>query len=175
MPRRLPYSARYPLHTTKEVYAALGDHAYWEARMAKMREYSPNEITSLETNDGGSSGIHVTLEHVLPRHMLPDLAQSVMRKDMTITRTETYGPYAPEVTGTMAATIPTGPTGTLEGALHLFPTETGSTLRTTTSAKVSIPFLGPRLEQMILVNFVDLLRAEAEFTLQWLDEHNPTA
>ncbi|WP_216902811.1 DUF2505 domain-containing protein [Nocardia alni] len=172
MPRRLPYSARYPLHTTKEVYAALGDHAYWEARMAKMREYSPNEVIDLQAGDGG---IAVTIEHVLPRHMLPDLAQSVMRKDMVITRTEAYGPYAPEVTGTMSASIPTGPTGALEGTLHLFPTETGSTLRTTTSAKVSVPFLGPRLEQMILVNFVDLLRAEAEFTLQWLDEHNPTA
>jgi uncharacterized protein DUF2505 len=172
MARRLSYSARYPLHTTKEVYAALGDRAYWEARMAKMREYSPNEVIGLDSGDGG---IEVGLEHVLPRHMLPDLAQSVMRKDMVITRTETYGPYGPEVRGTMSATIPTGPTGTLEGALHLFPTETGCTLRTTTMCKVHIPFLGLRLEQMILVNFVDLLRAEAEFTKQWLDERNPTA
>lgn len=171
MPRRLDYSARYPLHTTKEVYAALSDRDYWDARMAKMREYSPNEIVSLAAGD---SGIEVVLEHVLPRHMLPELAQTVMRKDMVITRTENYGPYGPEVTGELSAAIPSGP-GTLSGRLHLFSTETGSTLRTSPTAKVFIPLLGPRLEQLILINLIDLLRAEAEFTMQWLEEQNPTA
>ncbi len=171
MPRRLAYSARYPLHTTKEVYAALGDRAYWDARMAKMREYSPNEVISLEAGDGG---IEVVLEHVLPRHMLPDLAQTVMRKDMIITRTESYGPYGPEVTGTFDATIPSAP-GTLSGKMHLFPTDTGCTLRTTPTARVTIPLLGARLEQLMLINLIDLLRAEAEFTTQWLEEQNPTS
>jgi len=172
MARRLHYSARYPLHTTKEVYAALSDRAYWDARMAKMREYSPNEVLSL---DAGDNGIAVTLEHVLPRHMLPDLAQSVMRKDMVITRTEKYGPYEPEVIGEMSAAIPSGPPGSLSGKLHLFPTETGCTLRSSPMAKVPMPFMGPRLEQMILINLVDLLRAEGEFTTQWLEEKNPTS
>lgn len=171
MPRRLHYSARYPLHTTKEVYAALGDRAYWDARMAKMREYSPNEVISLEAGDGG---IEVVLEHVLPRAMLPDLAQTVMRKDMVITRTETYSPYAPEVTGRFDATIPSGP-GTLTGTMRLFPTDTGCTLRTSPTARVTIPLLGPRLEQLMLINLIDLLRAEAEFTTQWLEEQNPTS
>jgi hypothetical protein len=171
MPRRLHYSARYPLHTTKEVYAALCDRAYWDARMAKMREYSPNEVVSLEAGDGG---IEVVLEHVLPRTMLPDLAQTVMRKDMIITRTETYGPYAPEVTGEFDATIPSGP-GTLTGTMRLFPTDTGCTLRTSPTARVTIPLLGPRLEQLMLINLIDLLRAEAEFTTQWLEEQNPTS
>lgn len=171
MARRLHYSARYPLHTTKEVYSALADRAYWDARMAKMREYSPNEVVALEADD---NGIEVELEHVLPRHMLPDLAQSVMRKDMVITRTEKYGPYGPEVVGEMSATIPTGPTGTMGGKLHLFPTETGCTLRSSPTARVHMPLLGPRLEQLILINFIDLLRAEAEFTTQWLEEQNPT-
>ncbi|WP_067896340.1 DUF2505 domain-containing protein [Nocardia vaccinii] len=171
MPRRLAYSARYPLHTTKEVYAALCDRAYWDARMTKMREYSPNEVISLEAGDGG---IEVVLEHVLPRRMLPDLAQTVMRKDMIITRTESYGPYCPEVTGTFDATIPSAP-GSLSGKMHLFPTDTGCTLRTTPTARVTIPLLGPRLEQMMLINLIDLLRAEAEFTTQWLEEQNPTS
>ncbi|WP_067667986.1 DUF2505 domain-containing protein [Nocardia miyunensis] len=171
MPRRLAYSARYPLHTTKEVYAALSDRAYWDARMAKMREYSPNEVISLEAGDGG---IEVVLEHVLPRGMLPDLAQTVMRKDMIITRTETYAPYGPEVTGQFDATIPSAP-GSLTGKMHLFPTDTGCTLRTTPTARVTIPLLGPRLEQLMLINLIDLLRAEAEFTTQWLEEQNPTS
>src|SRR5262245_39042791 len=146
MARRLDYSARYPLHTTKELYAALGDRAYWDARMEEMRKYSPNEITSLTAGDGG---IEVEVRHVLPRDMLPETAQAVMRQDMVITRTETYGPFAPEVTGEYVAAIPAGP-GSLGGTMRLFPTETGCTLRTSSTAKVFIPMLGPKFEQMML-------------------------
>jgi hypothetical protein len=171
MARRLDYSARYPLHTTTEVYAALSNRDYWEARMVELRKHSPNEVVRLEATD---SGIAVEMRHILPRDMLPDIAQAVMRKDMVITRTETYGPFGPEVTGEYTASIPAGP-GSLGGSMHLFPTETGCTLRTTSMAKVFIPLLGPKLEQLMLINLVDLLRAEAELTAQWLDEHAPAA
>lgn len=165
MARRLDYSARYQLHTTKEVYSTLADPAYWQARMAQMRNYSPNELVGLDAGDGG---IEVTLQHVLPRAMLPDLAQTVIRKDMTITRVERYGPFGPEVHGDYTTTIPSAP-GSLSGTLHLFATDTGCTLRTSSTAKVQVPLLGPKLEQLILVNLVKLLRAEAEFTTQWLE------
>ncbi|WP_024801939.1 DUF2505 domain-containing protein [Nocardia sp. BMG51109] len=171
MARRLDYSARYPLHTTKELYAALSDRDYWDARMEEMRKYSPNEVIALSAGD---SGIEVEIQHILPRDMLPEIAQTVMRKDMVITRTETYGPFGPEVTGEYTAAIPAGP-GSLGGSMHLFPTETGCTLRTSSTAKVFIPMLGPKFEQMMLINLVDLLRAEAEFTAQWLEEQHPTS
>ncbi|MFI6167318.1 DUF2505 domain-containing protein [Nocardia sp. NPDC051052] len=173
MARRLDYSARYPLHTTKELYAALSDRDYWDARMAEMRKYSPgNEVANLMVGDGG---IDVELHHVLPREMLPEIAQAVMRKDMIITRKESYGPFgAEEVTGKYSAAIPAGP-GSLGGTIRLFPTDTGCTMRFSSEAKVFIPMVGPRLEQLMLVNLIDLFRAEAEFTVQWLDDHHPTS
>lgn len=173
MARRLDYSARYPLHTTKELYAALSNRDYWDARMGEMRKYSPgNEVANLVAGDGG---IDVELHHVLPREMLPEIAQAVMRKDMIITRQESYGPFdAEEVTGKYSASIPAGP-GSLGGTIRLFPTDTGCTMRFSSEAKVFIPMVGPRLEQLMLVNLIDLFRAEAEFTVQWLDEHHPTS
>lgn len=171
MARRLDYSARYPLHTTKEVYAALSNRDYWDARMSEMNKHSPgNEVGSLEAGD---DGIEVVLNHVLPRDMLPEIAQAVMRKDMIITRKESYSAFGPEVTGNFSASIPAGP-GSLGGTMHLFPTDTGSTMRYSSEAKVFIPMVGPRLEQLMLINLVDLFRAEAEFTVQWLDEQHPT-
>ncbi|MBF6159731.1 DUF2505 domain-containing protein [Nocardia cyriacigeorgica] len=171
MARRLDYSARYPLHTTKELYAALSNRDYWEARMEEMRKYSPNEVISLESND---DGIEVVLHHILPRDTLPDIAQTVIRKDMVITRKESYGPFGPEVEGKYSASIPAGP-GSLTGTMRLFPTETGCTMRFSSEAKVFIPMVGPRLEQLMLVNLVDLFRAEAEVTQRWLEEQNPTS
>ncbi|MFD4404111.1 DUF2505 domain-containing protein [Nocardia sp. NPDC058499] len=166
MARRLDYSARYPLHTTKDVYAALKNRDYWEARMVEMRKYSPNEVVSI---DASEDGIDVVLHHILPREMLPEVAQTVMRKDMVITRKESYGPFGPEVEGEYSASIPAGP-GSLTGTMRLFPTDTGCTMRISSNAKVFIPMMGPRLEQLMLVNLVDLFRAEAEVTQKWLDD-----
>lgn len=170
MARRLDYSARYPLHTIEELYAALTNRDYWEARMVEMRKYSPNEVISIDASD---TGIEVVLHHILPRDVLPEIAQSVIRKDMVITRKESYGPLGPEVEGRYSASIPAGP-GSLTGTVRLFPTDTGCTMRLSSEAKVFIPMVGPRLEQLMLVNLVDLFRAEAEVTQQWLDEHQPS-
>ena len=171
MARRLDYSARYPLHTTEELYAALQSRDYWEARVAEMRKYAPNnEVVSLDVSD---DGIDVVLHHTLPREMLPEIAQTVMRKDMVITRKESWGPFDHEETeGKFSASIPAGP-GSLTGTIRLFPTETGATMRFSPTAKVFIPMVGPRLEQLMLVNLVDLFRAEQEETLRFLD--NQTA
>ncbi|MFQ6326451.1 DUF2505 domain-containing protein [Nocardia sp. CWNU-33] len=172
MARRLDYSARYPLHTTKELYAALSNRDYWEARVTEMRKYSENEVVSHEVSD---SGIEIVLHHILPREMLPEMAQAVMRKDMVITRKESYGPFnEEEVVGKYSASIPAGP-GSLGGAIRVFPTDTGCTARFSSEAKVFIPMVGPRLEQLMLVNLVDLFRAEAEETVRWLEEQNPTS
>lgn len=169
MARRLDYSARYPLHTTKELYAALSTRDYWEARIEEMRKYSPNELVSLEVT---AEGIDMVSHHILPRETLPEIAQTVIRKDMVITRKEHFGPFEAEVEGTYAAAMPAGP-GSLGGTMRLFPTDTGCTLRISSEAKVFIPMVGPRLEQLMLVNLVDLFRAEAEVTQKWLDEHKP--
>ncbi|WP_405486432.1 DUF2505 domain-containing protein [Nocardia sp. NBC_00511] len=169
MARRLDYSARYPLHTTHEVYAAMMNRDHWDARIEELRKHSPNDIVSL---DSDGDGITVELRHTLPRDTLPDMAQMVVGKDMVISRRETYGPFGPEVTGEYTAEIPGGP-GTLGGTMRLFPTETGCTLRTSSKAQVNIPFFGRKLEQLMLVNLVDLFRAEAEVTKNWLDQQHP--
>jgi hypothetical protein len=164
MARRIDYSARYH-YTIDQVYSALSSREYWEEIAEEMRKYSPNHLESFKADE---SGIALEFHHILPREMLPEVAQMVMRKDMVITRKQTYTPFGPEVTGTFEASIPAGP-GSLTGTMRLFSTEAGSTLRSSPEAKVFIPGFGPKLEQMMLVNLVDLFRGEAEVTERWLD------
>ncbi|WP_066911591.1 DUF2505 domain-containing protein [Millisia brevis] len=163
MARRMSYSARLRFETG-QVYEALQDTGYWEHRIEELRKYSPNEMVSLEVSD---SGIDVELHHILPRTELPEIAQTVIKKDMVITRHVHFDPYTETTAGTYSASIPGGP-GSLTGETSLFPTETGCTLRTTSTAKVFVPFVGPRLEQLMLVNLVDLFRAEGDLTAEWL-------
>lgn len=163
MARRIDYSARFE-HPAEKVYAALGDRDYWEARMEEMRKYSENHVETLEVTE---DGIDLVLHHVLPRKDLPEIAQTVLKKDLIITRREKYTPFGEPVTGTYEASIPAGP-GSLTGTIELFTTDTGSTLRTSSEAKVFLPFVGGKLEQLMLVNLVDLFRTEAEVTAAWL-------
>lgn len=163
MARRIDYSARFD-HPAEKVYAALSDPDHWEARMEEMRKYSENHLESLKVTD---DGIDLVLHHVLPRRDLPDIAQAVLKKDLVITRKERYTSFGEPVTGTYEASIPAGP-GSLTGTMELFSTDTGCTLRTTSEAKVFLPFIGGKLEQLMLANLVDLFRNEAAITAAWL-------
>ena len=81
-----------------------------------MRKYSENHVEHFDVND---DGIDIVLHHILPRSDLPEIAQTVMKKDMVITRKESYSPSASATTGTYEASIPAGP-GSLTGTMKLF-------------------------------------------------------
>ncbi|WP_188543267.1 DUF2505 domain-containing protein [Rhodococcoides trifolii] len=163
MARKMNYSARLPF-TTEQVYEALRSRDYWDAIIEEMRKYSHNEMKTFDVKD---SGIDITMLHTIPRTELPDIAQTVMKKDMIITRNIHYDAYSETTAGTYDASIPAGP-GSLTGVVSLFPTDAGATLRTTSEAKVYLPFIGGKLEQLMLVNLVDLWRGEGEVTENYL-------
>lgn len=166
MARRMNYSARFT-YSTEQVYAALSSRDHWDARIEEMKKYSHNELKSFEV---GEAGIDVVMHHIIPRTELPDIAQTVMKKDMIITRNVHIGPYSETTEGHYDASIPAGP-GSLKGVTSLFPTDTGSTLRTSSEAKVFLPFVGSKLEQLMLVNLRDLWRGEGEVTADWLEKN----
>jgi hypothetical protein len=132
--------------------------------MAEMRKYSENHVEEFAVTE---HGIALVLHHVIPRSALPDIAQTVIKHDMVITRTESYGPFAERASGRYEASIPAGP-GSLTGTMDLFESDDGSTLRTSSEAKVHLPFVGGRLEELILTNLVDVFRTEAAITADWL-------
>ncbi|MCF8569035.1 DUF2505 domain-containing protein [Gordonia sp. HY002] len=165
MARRLSYSARYE-QPAEKLYQAQMQRQYWDDLMDGFRELTP--ISNVEEFETGSGGMRVVLKQTLTRDMLPPIAQTVMMKDMIITRVETLGAFdAAGTPGTYTASIPAGP-GSLTGEQELFDTETGCTVRKTTEVKVYLPFVNGKLEQLMLVNLVDLFRGEAEFTSEWV-------
>ncbi|GAB05057.1 DUF2505 family protein [Gordonia amarae] len=165
MARRLSYSARYP-YPAEQVYAAQSTPRYWDEMMAGFEMFSPKcEVVDFACDD---SGLKVVLRQTIGRDQLPSLAQTVLKKDMIITREESLGIFDPDVTkGDYTASIPAGP-GSLKGWQELFPTDSGCTLRKTSEVKVFVPFVASKLEQLMLVNLVDLFRAEAAYAKDWI-------
>lgn len=165
MARRLSYSARYP-YPAEQVYAAQSTPRYWDEMMAGFEMFSPKcEVVDFACDD---SGLKVVLRQTIGRDQLPSLAQTVLKKDMIITREESLGIFDPDVTkGDYTASIPAGP-GSLKGWQELFLTDSGCTLRKTSEVKVFVPFVASKLEQLMLVNLVDLFRAEAAYAKDWI-------
>ena len=168
MARRLSYSARFT-HPVETLYTAQSTRQYWDDMMAGFQMISPHcEVASFVSDE---TGLKVVLKQTIGRDQLPPLAQTVLKKDMVITREESFGVFdADNTKGTYNASIPAGP-GSLNGWQELFPTETGCTIRKTTEVKVFIPFINGKLEQMMLVNLVDLFRAEAEYAADWVKKN----
>ncbi|MFW0783262.1 DUF2505 domain-containing protein [Gordonia sp. CPCC 206044] len=168
MARRLSYSARYP-QPAEKLYQAQNTRQYWDDMMAGFQMISPHcEVESFVSDE---TGMRVVLKQTIGRDQLPQLAQTVLMKDMVITREESFGVYDPDNTkGTYTASIPAGP-GSLNGWQELFPTDAGCTIRKTSEVKVFIPFVNGKLEQLMLVNLVDLFRAEAEYAKDWIDKN----
>ncbi|MFT3716750.1 MAG: DUF2505 domain-containing protein [Gordonia sp. (in: high G+C Gram-positive bacteria)] len=168
MARRLSYSARYHFSPEK-LYRAQSERGYWDDLTAGFRMLTP--ICEVDEFTSGPDGMRVVLKEGIPKEMLPPLAQTVVGKDMIITRVETFGAFDPSTTeGTYTASIPAGP-GSLKGRQLLTRSDTGCTVRKTTEVKVYVPFINGKLEQMMLVNLVDLFRAEAEFTRDWVEKN----
>ncbi|GAA3027466.1 DUF2505 domain-containing protein [Gordonia defluvii] len=170
MARRLSYSARFP-HSADKLYQAQMQRQYWDDMMAGFQMISPHcEVADFVSDP--TVGMRVVLKQTIGRDQLPPIAQTVMMKDMIITREESFGVFHPEdvTAGTYNASIPAGP-GSLTGVQELFSTDTGCTIRKTTEVKVFVPFINGKLEQVMLVNLVDLFRAEAEYAKDWIDKN----
>lgn len=166
MPRRIEYSARLTADA-KRTYAALGDRAYWDGLMTKLREFTP--VSTVESFESGDDGIALVMTQVIAREMMPQIAQTVLQSDMVITRRARFGPFVDggSTPGSFAATIPAAP-GHLRGDVELYDDGDGSVLRYTPEIQVTIPIVGGKLEDVILDNLVNLFGIEKDFTEHWL-------
>lgn len=165
MSRKLSYSAHFPFEP-KLIYDTVTHREFWEVVIQEFRVFTPD--ASIVGFHNTETGTDVILKQILPHEFLPPIAQSIMRFDMVITREDHFGLLQDnKAEGTFTASVPAGP-GWLKGWQEIFPAASGSTLRKTAEVKVYVPFIGSKLEQLILVNLVELAKAEAEFITTYI-------
>lgn len=171
MSRRLDYEVTFDAPSEK-IYQDFTSRQYWEALMDAYRQMTPqSEITRFCCDDAGT---HIVFTHNLPRTYLPPIARTVIPVDMIITREQHFQPYdhsRNRARGTYGASIPAGP-GHFGGRYLLTDTDSGSQLRLSSVCKVYIPFIGGKLEALILSNITSLFDAEEAFTADWISKHH---
>ena len=148
----------------EQVYRALSDERYWQARLA---DAGADEAT-LERLVVSDDGIDVVTTQVLASHRLPGLVSQFHRGDLVIRREETWTPLngsraVADIVGSIAA----APVS-LAGSAELSPEKDKARMAFHATVEVLVPLVGRKLEAFIGNQLVDLLTTEQRFTTGWI-------
>ncbi|GAA4853208.1 DUF2505 domain-containing protein [Saccharopolyspora rosea] len=155
-----------------QVYAALVDVDFLIDRLNELGGASSALVSHEETDDG----VRFQVRHGVPSDELPAVARTVVGSDLTIDRSESWrqaeeGHYSGEV----AAEISGAPCS-ITGSMWLRDlgdpdTSAVSEFVVSGAVRVSLPFLGGKLEDIVADQVQKLLVAEEHFMTEWLARH----
>lgn len=159
----IDHSANYSFPPAA-VHAAFVDPQYWHSRSAEVG--GPG--AAVESAETGAGTIDLSLQQAIPAEHLPSVVTSIRPGDLIIHRQESWGPLTGDrAQGRFSARVD-GMPGHVEGTLTLIGDGTGTMVVIEGAVEVKIPFLGSKIEEMIIGELVGLFDAEQRFTQAWL-------
>lgn len=162
MASRIEHRAAFT-RPASEVHAALVDRAFLDAR---LRDLGGKDATLLDYSAAGDT-VTFKLRQGVDAQRLPSVVRTVIKGDLIVERTESWRPDGAAFAGTTSANVSAVP-GDIKGVFRLADTSGGSEWSTRGEVKVSIPFIGGKIESVIAEQVTRLLAAEAEFAAKWL-------
>lgn len=151
-------------HPADAVYAATVDHDQLIARLAELGGHG----AELLDHSANADGAQYRLRHGLAADELPAMARTFLPSDLVIERTETWQREgAGRYRGDVEVSIP-GTPGKVGGRQTLADADGGSELVMNGHVEVPVPFIGGKIEDIIVEQVERLVAAETNFTQQWL-------
>ncbi|TCN54168.1 uncharacterized protein DUF2505 [Rhodococcus sp. SMB37] len=152
------------------VHAAFVDPQYWDSRLAE----AGGPGAAVESATTGDGTIELDLRQAIPAEHLPAMVTNIRPGDLVIRRHEAWGGLdGDRAQGRFSAGVE-GMPGKVEGTLTLIPDDAGSIVLIEGTVEVKIPFLGAKIEGMIVDELVGLFDAEKTFTAEWLGRATPS-
>lgn len=162
MSRSFEFSESFDV-TPAVAYAAMTDHDLWTKRIDDTKGRVDLDFTDLP-----NGGFEVTMTEGVGAQVLPGIVKKVVRGELKIVRTDTWGPLEGDhAKGTLKGGS-TGLPSKVEAAFTLAPSGSGSTLTLKGKAEVKIPLVGGKIESMITDMIGKLVRAESKQAREWL-------
>lgn len=150
---------------TVDAYAdAIVDRAFWDDRLAAVGGPG-GRITAFE---GDGKKADVTQVQVIAKDLLPQAVTSFLPGDLEIERHELWKRTADGADGTFTASVAGAP-ATVEGKMTIRAANTEAALTVNGEVEVKVPLIGGRIEKMIVEQLQELIKAEYEFAVRWLE------
>lgn len=145
--------------------AAVTSEQYWNDLVANVAA----DVSELESFKVTDDEVIVVLQQRVPEDKLPSIVTKVRPGDLHIARTVVWSITDGAIsTGTFAAVVEGAP-AKVNGTQNLTATPSGSTVTFEGSADVAIPFVGGKVEKAIIENVTELMGAERDYTIEWLN------
>ncbi|GAB2641207.1 hypothetical protein GCM10027169_06630 [Gordonia jinhuaensis] len=148
-----------------DYWRVLRTSSYWTDLAAGMP--TPTSVEEVDIDDGI---VDVTLVHTIPEANLPSVVTKIRPGDLLITRTISWRNAVGSLDGEFTATVQGAP-ASAEGTATVHNSGEGSVEELSGKASVGIPFLGSKIEAMIVENLDELFDSEARVTDEWYTEH----
>lgn len=166
MATKLRHSIDFPCPPA-DFAEAVTSEQYWKDLVTNVAA----DVSELESFTATADEVRVVLQQRVPEDKLPSLVTKIRPGDLHIARTMVWSTAGDVVsTGTFGATVEGAP-AKVKGIQTLKATATGSQVVFEGSAEVSIPFVGGKVENAIIENVLQLLDAERDYTIEWINAH----
>lgn len=163
MASSLKHSVSFPFSATR-YWELVSDEQYWH----DLLESTNSSHGRLESFELDGTTARVELLQGVPEDRLPSVVTTVRPGDLEIPRTMTFEFDGAAVTGSMSASV-SGAPAHVEGAFVT--AGDPATIDYTGTAKVSIPFVGGKIERAVIEQLEELLDNEREKTVTWEAAH----
>lgn len=163
MASSLKHSVSYPFSTVR-YWEIVSTEQYWRD-LLEATNSSHGELQSFSV-DGDT--VTVSMLQGVPEDRLPSVVTKVRPGDLEIPRTMTFTRSGDTISGVLNASV-TGAPAQVEGRLSA--SGDPSTVSYTGEAKVSIPFIGGKIESVVIEQLIELLDNEGSKTVTWEADH----
>lgn len=139
---KFTHRAEYPA-SPEDAWAVMSSQEFQDAKCEATS--TGTWSSSVETAGDRTT---ITSERVLPTDDLPDIAKSFVGPTLTVAEVQAWGPAAADGSRTAQLSVHLkGAPMTLNGTVRLSPNGSGSVQELEGELKVSVPFIGGKLEK----------------------------
>ncbi|MFF2557745.1 DUF2505 domain-containing protein [Nocardia sp. NPDC058058] len=166
MSRKFSFTVQYSV-PVEELHRALTNDEMWNARFAD----ATTATLDLSHPDGpGTIRIHMTEK--APEDKIPGLVKKVLKSDLVLERTDTWGALDGDIAKGTFAGASGGITTEMQGTFELRPTAEGSELEAAGVVTVKVPLVGGAIEPLVENLLEKVMNSERKSVEAWFAAQN---
>ncbi|WP_067815955.1 DUF2505 domain-containing protein [Nocardia inohanensis] len=166
MSRKFSFTVQYSV-PVEELHRALTNDEMWQARFAE----ATTATLDLSHPDGpGTIRIHMTEK--APEDKIPGLVKKVLKSDLMLERTDTWGPLEGDIAKGTFKGASGGITTEMAGSFELRPTAEGSEIAASGTIDVKVSLVGGAIEPLVENLLEKVMNSERKSVEAWFAAQN---